>query len=120
MASTVDTSVSRQPRNTPQAAISLISPPPNAPGITSANANIGKLTHKNPIPLSMNVIPRMVYSEITDKINMAIQQPFSISIVSISRNVTTVSRLKNANTASDRCLTVTAATPQKHIAEHRY
>lgn len=45
-----------QPRNAPQAAISLISPPPNAPGMMKVMINIGKLTDNTPNAVCARVI----------------------------------------------------------------
>ena len=47
-ASAAETTTAFHPKNNPDAAISFISPPPNAPGTISVNITIGTLIHSAP------------------------------------------------------------------------
>ena len=92
----VEIKVIFHPKNNPQAAISLMSPPPKAPGITKVMSNRGRLTQSAPDNLAPIPGPSMVNQETTAKLNIARWHPSAISMVSISRKVTTVKIAKNA------------------------
>ena len=79
-----DNRVSLVPRNRPQAAISLISPPPKAPGTRSVMRRSGALTTNMPRMRERRLVPGIVKMEMIPNTSAAITKVLGISMVAIS------------------------------------
>ena len=90
-----DNRVSLVPRNRPQAAISLISPPPKAPGIRSVMRRSGTLTTNIPKMREGRLVPGSVKMEMIPNTSAAITKVLGISMVAISTEDIIDKRAKN-------------------------
>ena len=86
------------PRNKPQAAMSLISPPPKAPGTRSVMRRSGTLTTNMPKMRERRLVPGIVKMEMIPNTSAAITKVLGISMVAWSIVATTIRRIKKANT----------------------
>ena len=77
------------PRKSPQPAISLISPPPKAPGTASVSSKSGTLTAKIPMILERIPVSGMVKTDRSPDAKAAATKESGISMVSQSTNPTT-------------------------------